>query len=237
MINTPQKAIEQALAQNWDSAISINEELLKNNQEDIEILCRLGYAYLQQGKLEKSKKIYRKILSLDHYNAIAAKNLDKLLTIAKSTKKNRDSVSSSVTPSQFLEEPGKTKTIALTNVAPKSVISKLNIGNIVSLFAKKHTIEVRRNGKEYLGALPDDTAFRLLRFISAGNTYLVIIKNIQKNAVSVFIRELSRGRKFRNQPTFLPLSLREFSVSTIKEIKKSGPEESEEPGDQDALEE
>ena len=56
-------AISAALAQNWDRAIEINKTILKNNKDDLETLCRLAYAYLQYGEIDKAKKLYKKILA------------------------------------------------------------------------------------------------------------------------------------------------------------------------------
>ena len=219
MQDSASAAISAALAQNWKLAIEINQLLLKNNKDDLEILCRLAYAYLQTGEIEKAKKFYKKVLSIDRYHNVAQKNYFKITNLGSVTSKiyTRDRVS----PRLFIEEPGKTKIIQLINLAPFRTISKLSIGDTVHLFPKKHSIEVRGMDKTYYGALPDDITFRLLKFIEAGNTYLICVKNIQKNFVSVFIRETSRGKKLKHQPSFSPTSLKEFTASIQKEIKKT----------------
>jgi len=66
--------------------------------------------------------------------------------------------------------------------------------------------------------LPDDVAFRLLRLIKAGNNYSVCIKSVTKNGISVFIREIKRGKKYYSQPSFIS-STSEHSVTIKKEIK------------------
>src|SRR3989344_5293799 len=196
---TSQVAIDAALAQNWDEAVNINKELLKKNKNDIDALARLAFAYSQIFDLEKAKKIYRKILSADKYNNLALRNLNKIENL--SSDKSSKYIHVRVPPSLFIEEPGKTKVIQLINLAPNKVISQLNIGDTVSIYPKKHSVEIRGNDKAYYGALPDDIAFRLLKFISAGNTYLACVKNIQKNSISIFIREMTRGKKLRHQAT------------------------------------
>ncbi|OGG06082.1 hypothetical protein A3D05_04250 [Candidatus Gottesmanbacteria bacterium RIFCSPHIGHO2_02_FULL_40_24] len=218
MANDVQAAIDAALTQNWAEAVAINRELLKTNKEDIDTLTRLAYAYCQIDETEKAKKIYKKILTIDRYNSLALKNLNKINSLPA---KKLNLIHDRVSPGLFIEEPGKTKVIVLINLAPSKVISQLNIGDLVSLFPKKHSIEIRDANKTYIGALPDDIAFRLLKFISAGNTYLTCIKNIQKNIISLFIREMTRGKKLRHQATFLPTSFKEYTASIQREIKRS----------------
>lgn len=218
LVNT-QAAIDFALAQNWEDAVKINKELLKKNKEDIDTLNRLAFAYFQSNEFEKAKKLYKKILSLDKYNKLALKNLSKLNNI--STLKKVKTRTERVNPGLFIEEPGKTKVIQLLNLAPNKTLSQLNIGETVSLHPKKHSVEIRGADKSYYGALPDDIAFRMIKFLSAGNTYLACIKNVQKNSVAIFIRELSRGKKYVNQSTFVSSSIKEFTPTIQKEIKKN----------------
>ena len=96
----------------------------------------------------------------------------------------------------------------------------INIGDTVTILPKKPSVEIRGLDKTYFGALPDDIAFRLLKFIAAGNTYMACIKNIHKNQAAVFIREISRGKKLHHQATFSPTTYKEYTASVHKEIKK-----------------
>ena len=141
-----------------------------------------------------------------------------------------------LSPNLFIEEPGKTKTIILTNIAPVNVLSQLSIGDTVVLTAKKHSIEVRDINKTYIGALPDDLAFRLLRFLKGGNSYHVCIKNTAKNNVTVFIRETKRGKRIGSRPTFLTLN-HEGGNSVFGRIRKYNKIEERESPQPDNLEE
>jgi tetratricopeptide (TPR) repeat protein len=203
------KAIDAALSHEWKDAVTLNESILDLDPNNVEAMLRLAYAHNQLQNIEKAKKIYRKVLAIDKYNYVAIKHINKLNALPKRGKKNADKdgrVQKKLSPILFLEEPGKTKTINLINVAPVSVLSQLEIGDAVSLNPKKHSLEVRDENKVYLGALPDDLAFRLLRLIQSGNNYSVIIKNTEKKTLSVFIREEKRGKRFQSQPSFLPVN-------------------------------
>lgn len=220
MYNLSQIAIEAALSQNWEKAEELNESILRQNNQDIEALIRLAYANVRLGKIGQAKKIYRKILKIDKYNLLAQKNLDKIKTLTQLNTKQQLIHREKVDPSLYIEEPGKTKSINLINLAPVSILSKISIGDLVVLHPKKHSIEVRLTDKTYIGALPDDIAFRLLKFISYGNSYIALIKNIQKNILTVFLKEVARSKKLKNQPTFAATS-KEYTASTPREIKKS----------------
>lgn len=210
MSNLLQTAINAALSQDWPKAINTNLSLIKENKNDINALNRLAHAYVQTGKISQAQKIYKKILALDKYNIIASKNLEKISTLPKSLKNyswHPDRSVGTLSPSLFIEEPGKTKTVNLKNTAPAITLSHLNPGDPVVFFPKKHSIDIRTLNKDYLGALPDDFAFRLLRFLKAGYQYNAFIKSVSKKGVSVFIREQKRAKRFKYQPTFLTVPL------------------------------
>lgn len=194
------RAIKSALAQNWKEAIRLNQELLDLNSENVAALNRLAFAYLKSGSIPSAKTTYKKVLKIDKYNPIALKNLKWLTNLSRKDIDHDTTVSPS--PTIFLEEPGKTKIVNLVNPAPFRVLCNVMTAQKVMLHPKKHAIEVRNIKGIYLGALPDDLSHRLLRFISAGNTYDAYIKNVEKNNISIFIRELKRCRKFLHHPSF-----------------------------------
>ena len=199
-IPSVQQAVHAALAQNWKEAIRVNTAILKINKEDIEALLRLAYAYLKTGQLTAAKKTYEKVLSLDQYNQIAQKNLKKLFCIKK--KNLTHDVMHHLSPMMFLEEPGKTKIIECIHLAPTQTLSTLYAGQEVYLKPRHHCVEIRSAQNIYLAALPDDVSFKINKLLACGNTYHIVVKNVEKNTLRVFIRELSRGKKFAHQPSF-----------------------------------
>lgn len=194
------RAIKSALTQNWREAIRINLAILAADGENVETLNRLAFAQLKLGNLTSAKSAYKKVLRIDKYNPIALKNLKWLTHLTK--KDFRHEAGITPTPTIFLEEPGKTKIVTLIHPAPARVLCNLMTAQKVTMVPKTHSIEVRNIQGKYIGVLPDDLAHRLRLFISGGNTYDVYIKNIEKNTVSVFIRELKRGKKFIRLPSF-----------------------------------
>lgn len=198
-------AISAALKQDWELAIEINLALLKTDKNNISLLNRLGYAYMQNGKMTLAKQTFQKVIKLDEYNQIAQKNLTKLNNVRQ--KDVLKAPKHGVEPMFFLEEPGKTKIIECVNAAPMKVLSVIFPGEEVELKARNHTVEVRSADNTYLAALPDDLSFRLIKFLAVGNTYQALVKGITKNSLILFIRELSRGKRFANQPSFATSAL------------------------------
>lgn len=214
-----EKAIDCALRQDWQTAIRINTEILKEEENNIDAANRLAFAYFQTGDTERAKRLYQKVLKLDEYNQIALKNLDKLTSVKR---KGVVATPGKVSPLMFLEEPGKTKIVVLVNLAPERVLASLAAGQEVYLKEKRHTMEIRDSQGVYLGALPDDLSFKLGKFIKAGNVYNTVIKSIGKNQLIVFVREVSRSKKFANQPSFV--SSISFLPVTHGESGEDGPD-------------
>lgn len=196
------KAIQTALTGNWQEAILANKELLKDDPKDIDTLNRLALAYTIVGKTKSAKMTYQKVLDIDPLNPIAIRNL-KNLKGSKKTQKATSLPSITTLNNQFIEETGKTKIIDLINIAPISIIQTLRTGERVTLSIKRLKIFVLKNEKQYIGVLPDDIGKRLIKFIKSGNKYEAYIKSVNPHKVIVFIREIKRSGRFRNQPSFL----------------------------------
>jgi hypothetical protein len=213
-------AITAALNQDWKEAVRINLSLLKTEKNNINVLNRLGFAYMQSGELTSAKKTFAKVIKLDTYNQIAMKNLKKLTNV-----KQKDILKNpkrQMSPMLFLEEPGKTKIVECVNTAPIAVLCTVSPGEEVILHAKNHTVEVRNIQNTYLAALPDDLSYRIIKFVAGGNTYQALVKSTNKNILSVFIRELSRGKRFSTQPSFastgiyMPFNAQERSADGVE---------------------
>ena len=196
------KAIEAALSQNWKEAIRINTGLIKKDKSNIDSLNRLGFAYLKSGQISKAKRVFQKVLKLDPYNQISLKNLKRLTSLKR--KSLQGSANQSFSPLFFLEEPGKTKIASLINLAPPQILSSVSPGQEVFLKAKNHVVEIRDGKNSYIGALPDDLSFRLIRLLTGGNSYKIVVKGIAKNSLTVLIREISRGKRYAQHQSFTP---------------------------------
>ncbi len=201
---TPLKAqaIQTALMGDWENAILLNQSLLEENPNDIDTLNRLAYALSSAGNIEEAKAIYQKVLELDTQNPIALRNLKRLNAYTSPNTNNRIHVFYPNLTNLFIEEPGKTKVLDLLNVADKKILTLLRSGEPLTICIKRMKIFMLDQNKQYIGMLPDDVGHRLIRFIKGGNQYDAYVKSVDNNKVTIFIREVKRVARFKNQPSF-----------------------------------
>ena len=195
--NLINQAVNAAINQDWQQAINVNLEILELFPDHIPTLNRLAKAYKEIGQIQRALDTYQQTLSIDRYNIIARKNLSQL-----EIKSDNHIRSNKKINADFIEEPGKTKTIPLTRLGDPALIRNLEPGQIVKLTLKKHNICVTTEDDQHIGALTDDIAYQLKDFLSAGNQYQAIVKCASNNKIHIFIRETLRVDKYKHIPTF-----------------------------------
>lgn len=212
---TPLKtqAIQKAFEGNWNAAAVINQELLKENPNDIETLNRLALALTLCGKIKQAKETYQKVLKLDNENPIATKNVKRLgnFTSKKKAIESAPSFTKDIS-ALYLEESGKTKIIELVNIAEPKIVSLLMTGEALVLQIKRLKIFVLDTKKHYIGVLPDDIGKRLIKFLKGGNIYEAYIKRAENHHVVIFVREVKRASKFKNQSSFISADKTKISL-------------------------
>lgn len=191
------RAIKAAQEERWQDAIETNQELLEIDAKNIGALNRLGFAFLQLEKNAQAKKAYKQVLEIDKTNSVARKYLD---LIAKSDKQPVK-LPKALKHSDFIDEPGKTKSIPLVRLAGQDVLDELSIGEECTLKMSKTRISVQR-GATYVGSLPDDIFLRLQPLVEAGNTYAVRLQSLKPGNVRVFVRELTRAASVSHIASF-----------------------------------
>jgi|SRR3989344_3065445 len=204
-LNLHQQAIQAALSCQWEEALKLNEQIIEQDPGNIDALNRQAHAYFELGNLIQAKKYYSDVLKFDAYNPIAAKNL-KIIQVFKNGVKpssNGHQKSHAVSPSLFLQEPGRTKVVSLLKVAEPQKLSLAFCGELVELMVKNRGVTVCDCEGGYLGVLPDDLAHQIIRLIKGGNKYETYIKSIKVNGLAILIKETFRSKKFKNQPSFL----------------------------------
>jgi len=183
---TFQQAIAAAKTQDWAAAVAHNQTLLDLNQGDIGALNRLGVAYSQLRDLKAARVVFKKVLEIDKTNAIAKKNLQRI-------ENNQAPASPFFSKQDFIEEPGKTRTVELHRLAGRDVLDALAVGQECELKPKNRYISVETNDNKYVGALPEDISFRLSKLIETGNTYYCVVRSVSNSHCSVYIKELTRS--------------------------------------------
>jgi len=115
------KAIDAALNCQWTDAVCYNEQILKNDPDNIEALSRLGRAYLELKHDRKASEAFRKVLTLDSLNLVAKKNLEILKSGNAFGACQRNDAEGS-----FIMEPGTTKKVLVhldsRHVNPKKLV-------------------------------------------------------------------------------------------------------------------
>lgn len=184
-----QQAILAAKNNNWEQAVEFNQMLVDQNPKDLGAWNRLGMAYVQLENTAKAKSSFKEVLKIDKSNNLAQKHLERLA-------QNQKMATPAFTRNQFIEEPGKTKTIELHRLASKDVLESLSVGTNCDLLPKNRYISVMV-GSQYVGALPEDLSFRLTKLIKRGNKYSCHLRSLSNSHVTVFVKETTRSK--RNQ--------------------------------------
>ena len=203
MLSLKDLAIKKALENNWEEAVTLNRQISEENPEDIDTLNRFGFALMKLGKCRKAKEVFRKVLEIDETNPIALKNLKKVEAMIKQHVKTplQENFNCLNMQELFIEEAGKTKIIELKNVTDKKTLSILQPGDFVTLVVKRSKVFAELDNK-YIGMFPDNIGIRIIPFIKGGNEYNAYIKSVDEKNVSIFIKEIKRSRKYKNQPSF-----------------------------------
>lgn len=202
--NLHEQAIDAALDSNWELALKLNKQIIKVDPQNIDALNRQAKAYIELGKPNLAKKLYTEVLAIDPYNPIAQKNM-KIIKSFKTGVRYSPSgcIKDRLSPSLFLQEPGKTKMVSLLKVAEPQKLSQAFCGMKVEMAIKNRKVTVVDLNGNYLGVLPDDVSHHLLRLSKGGNKYEIFVKSVRVNSLSVIIKETFRSRRFKNQPSFL----------------------------------
>lgn len=195
--NPDDQAIHAALDGNWKEAVSLNEQILDSNHDSIPALNRLAKAYSQLGKNKKAIAAYERVLCLDKFNSIAQKNC----SLLKKTPCVMDCSTKTIT-TDFIEEPGKTKTTQLVRLGDGKMLLNLQPGQLVNLVIKNHWIAITTQDNNYIGALADNVSFKLKQLMAGGNQFQAVIRTASTSQVTVFLRETYRAKEFANSPSF-----------------------------------
>lgn len=193
------QAITASTQANWNEGVTLNEQILELEPQNIGALNRAAFCYMQLGNFSQAKKYYNQVIELEKFNTVA----NKYIAILKQKDKPIPKVLAT-TYQDFIEEPGKTKSVSLQRLADPDVLQTIATATPCVLIAKNHRINVQTENGMYLGCLPDDITFRLLKLIGAGNTYSAHVQSSTKKSCIVFIREKFHAK---NSPYATPFPL------------------------------
>ncbi len=197
-----QKAVDAAIAHNWNEAIALNEKIIEIDKHNLPAYLRLGFAFLQLKKTKEAKKYYNKALKIQPKNTVALENLERIRVLENRGAEKMGQEKTVFNPNLFLEIPTKTKTVALVNLGQKNILAQLVVGQKVELKIKRRRVEIRTRAGDYVGSLPDDLSKRLIFFLKAKTVYSTFIKEATLNRVVVFIKEEKKGKQVASHVSF-----------------------------------
>lgn len=228
-----QLAIDAALDLRWEEALKLNRQIIKKEPQNVDALNRQARAYMELGKGNLAKKYYLEVLKVDPYNPIALKNLKIIKSFKPNGQHSLSNGHGKLSPSLFLQEPGKTKIVSLLKVAEPQKLSLAFCGMKVEMIVKNRKITIADQNGNYLGVLPDDISHHLTRLLRGGNKYDLFIKSIRVNGLAVLIKETFRSKRFKNQSSFLDSSGSNLIdiLTPLDSQDEEEPEEGEEEGE------
>src|SRR5215470_18326716 len=181
-------AIQQALASQWEEAVTTNKNILSMFPSEPEAYNRLGKAHNELGQYAESRQAYSQTLKYNPTNTIARKNLERLSLLQEEPVQVHAGVER-IDPRLFIEETGKTGMTDLINLGPASVLAKVAVGDKVQLSVNGHSILVRNSAGEDIGQIEPRLANRLINFMEGGNRYAAAILAMENGQVRLIIRE------------------------------------------------
>src|SRR3989344_7228479 len=230
------KAVEAALNNHWPEAIDFNMLLLKKYPKDVESLNRLARAYLESGRTSKAKSTYKAVLGIDPYNPIATKNVKRISELkSKGITLNPTETSNTTTSVSdlFLEEPGTTKIIQVTQLKSPKASASLRTADPVDLKNKYSATYVYNSKGKEVGVLDSFWGKKVASAIREGakfEAYIVSADHTSENKISVFVRETYHPPKLENAPTFPIEKTEDFHPSVSEEAVSLITTENELPG-------
>lgn len=186
-------AIQAALSADWETAINANLLLLKENPEDIDALMRLSHAYLATGNFKSAKKLAKQVTQIDPSNTLAQKCLIKCTSLEN----GKHTVSfGKVSLDNFLEEPGRTKTVTLNHLGTPKTIASLIPGEKLIVATTKRQASIQNEREAHVGHIPDDVAAWIIHHKKLGDGITAYVKSASAQTVIILL-------KLKNSSTLL----------------------------------
>jgi hypothetical protein len=221
---TSKQAITLAMEGRWQEALNVNKEIIENFPNDVDAHNRLGKAYMELGDYNKSRETYEKALSLDKYNTIAKKNIERLSRLGDG-ETVREGVVEKAEPHLFIEEIGKAGVVNLYQIAPSEKLVNMLAGDKVVLKPQGASLTVENLRGEYLGLVPAKQGQRLLKLMDGGNKYTAAVIASNENSICVIIRETYQDPNLIDQVSFPGRRLEEIQPYVSDQVFRTEYEE------------
>ena len=194
------KAVDAALNNRWDEAVSLNLQILKEDKENVEALSRLGRAYRAIGKDRKAAETFKKVLAIDSLNPLAQRNLEQLKNGTENHVQNGADLSG------FVIEPGTTKKLLAHLDSRKIDPKKLLPGQKFTLEIKNDQVTVQNErgttvGTVCEGSCPDFiVAKKIFHVHEVEATFLSVNKGPLVEMIARSPKPIFKGEKQEVNP-------------------------------------
>ncbi len=143
-------AIKAAYDQNWEEAVTINQQILKQDENNIDASLRVGLAYLQTQDYKNAKKVYAKVLEIDPINKIALSKMEQV-----KNKKAEDFIVPD--NDSLLKEPGNSVEVSLDILTKGITSDKFRFNDELILKVSGKTMSIHRDDdkQSLINYLPD----------------------------------------------------------------------------------
>lgn len=180
-------AIALALGSSWERAVALNSEIVQDFPRDVEAYNRLGKALSELGKYKEAKDAFSQALEISPANSIARKNLERLVHLDQEAAEPKRG--SKVAHQLFIEERGKTATVALQKLPANRGHLRMAPGDAVELKPHPAGLIVENQQGNYLGEIDQKLGQRLAELIHGGNMYAAAVTSVQEQGLAIMIKE------------------------------------------------
>ena len=182
------KAVALAMNNRWEEAVAVNQTIARDFPEDIGAYNRLGKALSELGRNREAQEAFRSVLKRSPNNAIAKKNLNRLMKLADagSPRVARTAPRRSQT---FIEESGNAGVTSLIKLAAPGALAKLTPGNPVRLEPAGSGLIVKDETGAYIGQVEPRVGTRIARLARGGNLYEAAVTSVEERELAIIIRE------------------------------------------------
>lgn len=226
-------AVKQAQEGLWEEAVQTNKNVIGLFPQEPEAYNRLGKAYSELGQYAEAHQAYTQTLKINPANSIARKNLERLESL-KDSSTPVPLGADRIDPRLFIEETGKTGVTDLINLAPTTIISRVNVGDRLNLAVDGHRLLIRNAAGETIGQVEPRLANRLIAYMKEGNRYAAAVLMKDSEQIRVILREEYQHPSMFGKVSFTSQSAGETVRAYTKDLLlRHDREDEDDMGDED----
>lgn len=185
MDSLAQDAIRAALAGSWDDAISLNQQILEKDKDNIDAYLRLANACFESGRVDDAHKHATKALTKDPESHLAKRWLERCGACENDTTRVPSTTRANL--KAFLETPGKTRLVHLNHLGEPKILVRLHPGEQLNMNAASRKASIESSDGTYIGRLPDDVASHVSS--SKNSQFWVALKKATPSEVLILLHE------------------------------------------------